>query len=92
MTRKDLKQPCCGNCKYGKFEMTNHKEPRFKVEEGMVKVGKCTFDLEAAFKPLIASLPMAVTAHYPGVKVPTMSTCMEPQDHENCPAHVPIKS
>lgn len=84
MTRKDIQKRCCGNCLYGQFEMTSHKPPRFKVEEGEIKVGECHFDISPAFEEYKSKLPWAMLTKFNLVQFNHTTHGLEIEDGEKC--------
>jgi len=65
---------CCGNCKYGKFEMTRHNPPR-PVKR---KIGYCMFDTA----PNLAE----AKTHFPTcVKLDFSNFYIGPSDGCKCP-------
>ncbi|BBD10118.1 hypothetical protein [Desulfovibrio ferrophilus] len=87
---KDIEgRKVCGNCGHGRFEMTSHTPPRFKMEEGEAKVGECHFDLRPIYEAFTAQLPLVLTKHYARIVVPDMSYGLEYDDCEDCPCWIP---
>lgn len=85
MTRKELVTPCCGNGAFGRFEMTSHKPPRFRLEDGAIISGKCTFDVVPIFEEYKAKMPLvAFQGHWSNVRVPNMDMGIEPDYYEDC--------